>query len=379
MNRYIKQSSVVVPQVGNGKLGVYDNKLKTVDAHYQKLNQYGYTILEVSDDWTKYTIRHNHCGTTFNRSIQCARDTVLIKCQYNLCPKCQPRLTQTSKGEQELIEYIKSIYDGEVLENDRMALAPQEIDVYLPELNLGFEYNGIFWHSDRSNQGVYNLSNKTNQALMQGIQLIHILEDEWETKRDVVKSRIASILGKIDTTIYARKCEIVEIDFNTAKTFLKEHHLQGDDRSKFRYGAYYNGQLVSVMTFGVTNMTKGGDGSMWELNRFANKMGINVVGIASRFIKKFRVDHPGPIISYSDSRWSVGKVYFKLGFKYQGKSSPSYWYYAPNSMNKLHRSNFMKHKLVKEGYDETKTEFQIMDERGYIRVYDCGTIKWLLE
>ena len=36
------------------------------------------------------------------------------------------------------------------------------------------------------------------------------------------------------------------------------------------------------------------------------------------------------------------------------------------------RFNYRKDVLVKEGFDESKTEFEIMDERGFPRLYDCG-------
>ena len=38
-----------------------------------------------------------------------------------------------------------------------------------------------------------------------------------------------------------------------------------------------------------------------------------------------------------------------------------------------------KDKLVKEGFDSLKTESEIMSERGYLRIYDCGKKKFVLE
>ena len=43
----------------------------------------------------------------------------------------------------------------------------------------------------------------------------------------------------------------------------------------------------------------------------------------------------------------------------------------------MHRFNFRKDKLIKEGYDKTKTEKQIMMEKGYNTIYDCGSLKYL--
>jgi len=38
----------------------------------------------------------------------------------------------------------------------------------------------------------------------------------------------------------------------------------------------------------------------------------------------------------------------------------------------------MKHKLVREGFDLTKTENEIMSSRGYNKIYNSGNAKYLL-
>jgi hypothetical protein len=43
-----------------------------------------------------------------------------------------------------------------------------------------------------------------------------------------------------------------------------------------------------------------------------------------------------------------------------------------------HRFNFAKHNLIKCGFDPLKTEKEIMDERGFLRIWDCGSRTWVL-
>ena len=45
-------------------------------------------------------------------------------------------------------------------------------------------------------------------------------------------------------------------------------------------------------------------------------------------------------------------------------------------MERLNRFRFRKSLLVKEGFDESKSEHDIMSERGFFRIYDCGTMVW---
>lgn len=65
------------------------------------------------------------------------------------CPECGKHIFK-SKGEIEVREYIKSIYSGEIISNDRIQLGGKELDIYLPELKLAFEYDGTYWHDEAS-------------------------------------------------------------------------------------------------------------------------------------------------------------------------------------------------------------------------------------
>ena len=94
-------------------------------------------------------------------------------------------------GQHQVYEYIKSIYDGTIIYNDRQILDGKEMDIFLPELNVGFEYDGIFWHSECSaNKKNYHVE-KDRLANEKGIKLYHILDIEWNNKQSLIQSRIS--------------------------------------------------------------------------------------------------------------------------------------------------------------------------------------------
>jgi hypothetical protein len=132
------------------------------------------------------------------------------------------------------------------------------------------------------------------------------------------------------------------------------------------------------MTFGELRKSLGNskkEGS-FELLRFCNKLNTNVVGGASKLLKHFENNFEyEEIISYADRRWSNGDLYEKLDFTFISKTRPNYFYVRLDKREP--RFKYRKDILVKEGYDKTKTEKEIMKERGYNRIYDCGSLKFV--
>jgi hypothetical protein len=299
-----------------------------------------------------------------------------MKTNINLCTICNPIGFTYSESENELFNFIEKNYKGEIIHNSRNIIPPYELDIFIPELKLAFEYNGLYWHSDKYKPKNYHLD-KTNLCEEKNIHLIHVYEDDWLDKQDIVKSRILNLIGKSEK-IMARKCEIRELmDTKSVRDFLVENHLQGFVGSTIKLGLFYNNELVSLMTFGNLRKAMGGkskDGT-YEMLRFCNKINMNVIGGASRlfnyFIKKFS---PQNVISYADRSWSLGNLYEKLNFSFVHKTSPNYFYIVDNK--RFHRFMFRKDKLIKEGYDKNKTEFEIMNERGINRIYDSGHLKY---
>lgn len=285
----------------------------------------------------------------------------------------------TSKREKELIQWIKKNYKGNnIIEGDRNILAGQELDIYFPELNLAIEFNGTYYHSAEFKDKKYHVK-KTEECEKQGIQLLHIWDSDWIRKKNIIKSIILNKLNLTENKIYARKTTVKEITRSISMNFLNENHLQGNTLAKIRLGLYDNNsnELISVMTFGKRRNYLRQKGSLndYELLRFANKINYSVIGGASKLFKYFvRTYKPKSILSYANRDISNGNLYEKLGFNYISSTTPGYHWYK--SKIKYNRYNFRKDKLVKEGFDPNKTEYEIMRERGFYKVWNSGNLKY---
>ena len=282
--------------------------------------------------------------------------------------KTQTKLFMDIPSENKILNYRKLIF-------------PQEVDIYLPDIKLAIEYDGLMFHSQGKSQyslfkGVsedYHLE-KTNLVESKGAQLFHIFEGE---DLDIWTSMIKNKLG-LNTRIYARKCLVKEVSSQEARKFLEDNHLQGYANSKVRLGLFYNEELVSLMTFSKPRYTKNYD---WELVRFCTLKGYNVVGGVSKLLSSFRSNYKGSIISYANRRWSNGDLYRRLGFKEISRTSPGYFYFKESEMILYTRDKFQKHKLkdLLETFDENLTEEENMFENEYRKIYDCGNLVFVLE
>ncbi|MFW5847407.1 MAG: DUF7487 domain-containing protein [bacterium] len=293
----------------------------------------------------------------------------------NPCPICYPKQDNSSINEHEIRKWIENDLKIKTIKHKINGF---EIDIFLPDYNLGIEYNGLYWHSNKFKDKNYHL-NKTELCEKNNIQLLHIFEDEWINKKEIIKSIIKSKLG-LNKKIYARKCIIKEINSKTSREFLNKNHLQDNVNGSIRLGLFYNNELVSIMTFSKERRSLGNkkkNSYNYEMVRFCNKIGINVVGGASKLFKYFiRNNNYEKIISFADRRYSNGNLYKKLKFNFIYNTKPNYWYFKLSTFNREHRFKYRKDVLVKEGYNKDKTEFQIMNDNNYLQIYDSGNMKF---
>lgn len=320
----------------------------------------------------KVSITYTSCGHTHS----CVAGG-LLQGINTTCRICSP--SGTSKQEKELVTYIKSIYSGWVEENDRSILGGKELDIVLPDLGIAFEYNGTYWHSSAVQPSTYH-QDKTNRVEEFGYQLIHILEWEWKYNTEVIKSRIRNLIG-LSTRLFARGLVVKSLGYLTTGAFLDNNHIQGRGITTSKnYGLYAaEGDLVAVMTFATPRVPLESRIAEWELVRFCSKLNTTVVGGASKLLNAFVKEcTPKSIMSYAARDWSRGTLYTMLGFIQVSTTRPGYTYYKGS--NKYSRIKFQKHKLKElfpTAYSEDKTEFQIMEELGYLRVFDSGNLVFL--
>ena len=338
-------------------------------------------IIGETDSTYIVSCEDNKCTLCESKTFEIDKNVFVQRSSQStvICPIKLPLMGNASLAETELLDYIKSIYDGEIETGDRSIISPLELDIVIPDKHIAIEFNGVFWHSDFNPRMCKTYHrDKSLKCRDKGYQLLHIWEDDWYNRKDIIKDYIKSKLGLCSKRIYARKCHVREIDAHTARLFVDSNHIQGYSNATYKIGLFYDDVLVSVMLVGKLRDMMGSkpkDGH-YEIYRVVSREDTEVVGGFSKMLKYFeRTYNPECIITYGDLCYTLGNVYLKCGFTDEGLSSPCYSWQI-NGV-RYHRSNFMKCKLEECRKDPSLTEDQAMRSRHAYKVWDAGKIKFV--
>lgn len=235
-----------------------------------------------------------------------------------------------------------------------------EIDIYIPEKRIGIEYNGSYYHSmngKRKGRITKNYHyNKSMIAKQKNIQLIQIWEDQWKNQQEIIKDILKARLGILsENSIYARKCEIKEIENEQYKSFCEKNHIQGYHKALVKIGLFYNNTLVQIASF--SKCRKIGNSKRqsfeWEWIRGCPASNNSVVGGTSKlfsyFVKKY---NPESVLCYADWNLFNGQGYEQCDFKLDGFTGPDKFYITVHSTKRFNRSPARYQefkKLVQEG------------------------------
>ena len=290
--------------------------------------------IENKDGYVKYK---SQCGHITNISV-----SGFFKRRVSgveLCTTCNPFYEY--KAEREIKDFLINL-DIKFKQN-KYILPKLQLDFYLPDYKLGIEHNGLYWHSELNKDKTYH-KDKTDTYNKTGIDIIHIWEDDWIYKKDIIKSNIINIINKV-SSIDAKECIIKDVNITECDKFLNTNHILGSDKSTIRYGLYYKDNLVSIMTF-INNNGK------YELSRFCDILGTNIINGSKKLFEYFLVNYNERVYSISENTVLNYRLFKELGF-----------------VNTEHSLNPW---IVVNGIREHKE----LVKRNEYRVWGCGYIRW---
>lgn len=173
---------------------------------------HNYTYVEYDTNIRKHTLMCHACNSVFKISMGLYR--IRFNHSHVICTNCNPINKPISIQEKELLDFIKSIYNKEIIHNDRSVIHPYELDIYLPDLRVAIEYNGNYWHANPefySENEIINIKGteylvseiwKRDQKKLEycndkSITLITVWEDDWTNNKNEIKKLVKDYLATV--------------------------------------------------------------------------------------------------------------------------------------------------------------------------------------
>lgn len=350
-----------------------DEQKSTLIDEYRKsrLNSDAYAVLTNREMLADLYLVRKMSVVGIARHLNCSGESVVYSIHDHGFLYEPNRYSVTSDIELELFSFVSSICADTI----STYKDGKHIDVFIPHLNIGFEFNGVYWHSEAKKSRYYH-SEKVEYFYNRDIRYVQIWEDDWINNQDVVKQFIRNLLGQ-NNRIGARKTHVVEISQSEFSTFMDDNHMQGATSASIRLGLVYQDKIVAAMGFKnvASNVTTVGKTA--ELVRFAN---VNVTGAFTKLLKYFERNFDYDYIKSFADLEIVDKrsnVYSKHGFVAEDVIEPDYRYYNYRTGQREHKFGYRKSTFQKLGFDITnKTERELALEYGLLRCYDSGKIKY---
>ena len=207
---------------------------------------------------------------------------------------------------------------------------------------------------------------------------IVIFSDEWSSRRKQWEGLLLSKAGCYSKRLSARNCEVKELSKLDSKSFLEEFHIQGSNNLGIVYfGLWHKEELVGVMSLG--RHSRQISENKIVLDRLCFRTKTQVIGGAGKLLKKAvdwakKMDYD-EIISFSDNRMSIGKVYESIGFTLEKKHKSDYSYLHTILQKRLSKQSQKKSSSkCPDGMTESEWAFS----RGLVRIYDYGKNRWVM-
>lgn len=258
-----------------------------------------------------------------------ARVHARVQKNSTMCPDCVEK-ENASAPEKELFSFVKTLLPlgTELEENDREFISPQELDIYIPNISLAIEFNGVYWHSEKFLDKNYHL-NKFLQCRQKGVQLLTVWEDDWKTRRTLVErmleQQVNLALGK-KCDINETEVTINEISKAKAKEFFNKNHLSGFKSKSNYFLAVHNKKTNSIIAATAWHADSLLDTVV--LNQYATTEStyVGLEAMTEKAKKDFKEKEFLHLKVCDKNDNSIARLYHMLGFKEEDTVEPDFTY-----------------------------------------------------
>ena len=266
------------------------------------------------------------------------------------CPKCG---NQESRAENELFKFLCDNTNILFQQRTKQIIKPLEIDIYTDDFKIGIEFDGLTWHSERFAKDKYNLYQKTKKCFKENIKLIHILENQWVYKKNIILSRLSKLfnISKNYIELDEKDCYIQEIDKkDVINDFIKNNSLCNSKCGNINICLMYENNICACLCLKHYK-------NYWKILSYVENINYKIKNSFNILLDTFKRKYSYQKITVCvDKLWMTDiDFYLKNGFLFEANIKPECFY--TNGKDKL---------LTKKEYISTG------DNKTYYKIYDCG-------
>lgn len=283
------------------------------------------------------------------------------------CPVCWS--SGRSTMEADMAKFIEDSYCGKLIRHHK--LQRLELDVYLPEAGIAFEFNGVHWHSEVRGRGKHAHITKVMRCVDAGISLIQIWEDDWCNRRRAAEHLILRKLGAIPCV--GGEITTCAVGEECAREFMESVHVHGFVEGSDYVAAKCGEEIQAVVVLQTTE-------NKIEIVRYAAA----VTGAFSTIIDAVtaRAENMGmkTVIAHSDNEISSGNSLSRSGFSRTSDISPGFKYLFRNiriPQDSITRRDVCE--SLKMHYVESMGDSELAALNKLTRVWDSGKVRWKLD
>lgn len=260
----------------------------------------------------------------------------------------------------------------EFKQNDRLIIAPKELDFIIPSHKVAIECHGLFFHSEIS-RGLekdyhYYKYSKGREA---GYEVIQIHQDEFWVNNEAVKYMLMTKLGLHKVSIGARQCQIEYFNDPTFElTFYKNNTIGHSDPSRTHcLVAKFDGEVIGMLQYSI-------NGDICNILQYGTRPECRVVGLFSKFLTYIkRTNDLSVIYGISDNRLCRGKLFERCGFVRYGEKQPDF---QLTDYRVTYTKEYFLNEVVAENTDVDLDNIDHVNELGFDRIWDAGKTIWQL-
>jgi len=300
-----------------------------------------------------------------SKRLQIAKKTI-----FRILSSIRIKRTQTNSSNSRLETQVATILNNLGIKyNTQFVLDGFRYDFGLNNNSVLIEVQGSYWHT--LPQRRQRDAKKASLAYKNNRKLIVIWDHELH-KPELVKSRILHALKPIKFDFH--KCIVKEIDWKIAKDQLDLYHHQGAGRRGLSIAATIDNIPIATIVFTARSNNK----EVIELIRLVINPEYQAKNFAtwfiSRAIKLLKLYNKSVklLVSFADPTFGHnGGVYRAAGWKFDGTTSASYWYFNSRLKSTIHKktiwdaakmlnideSSYAKQKHLIKVYGQRKLRF----------------------